>query len=205
MKIAGIQFDIAWESPSTNFSTVRRLASMAKEQGASWVVLPEMFATGFSMNADAMAQHAEEIQGFLQGIAAELGLWVVGGYAEPTSGRPRNAAVIVSPKGEEVLPLSEDSPFYLWGRNGEVRFGRPNLHLRTRWGSSDPLHLLRPSLPRDLSSCHSTDRSLSSHRQLAHLAKTSLDRSDESTGHRKPSLCPRRQSSGSWGQLGISR
>ncbi|WP_235298577.1 nitrilase family protein [Portibacter marinus] len=51
MKIAYIQYDIAWESPGENR---QRIEGMLEDQNQSFdlLVLPEMFTTGFSMNTE---------------------------------------------------------------------------------------------------------------------------------------------------------
>ena len=44
------QLDIAWEDKAKNFKRVRTLLDRAKCPPGLWWFLPEMFATGFSMN-----------------------------------------------------------------------------------------------------------------------------------------------------------
>ena len=50
MKIACVQFDIAWENPHANYGDVRSLLGAASLPPGSLALLPEMFSTGFSMN-----------------------------------------------------------------------------------------------------------------------------------------------------------
>ena len=83
MKVAGLQTDIAWEDPAENFRRAGDLARQATDQGARLIVLPEMFATGFTMNAVAAAKHAAETRSFLAGLAGDLGAFVAGGFVEP--------------------------------------------------------------------------------------------------------------------------
>ena len=52
MRVAGVQFDIAWEEPAENFLRAAPLLERAAAAGAHLVALPEMFNTGFSMNAE---------------------------------------------------------------------------------------------------------------------------------------------------------
>jgi predicted amidohydrolase len=54
MYIACCQFDIAWENKVANFEKVRDLVTAAKLPAGSLLLLPEMFATGFSMNVEAI-------------------------------------------------------------------------------------------------------------------------------------------------------
>ena len=51
-----IQLDIVWEDKAANFDRVRSLLAAAPPSPGSLVVLPEMFATGFSMNLNITRQ-----------------------------------------------------------------------------------------------------------------------------------------------------
>lgn len=59
LKIALIQYDIQWENKSSNLSYIDQLLN-TQYQGEDLIILPEMFSTGFSMNAQL---HAESIEG----------------------------------------------------------------------------------------------------------------------------------------------
>ncbi len=124
MRVTGIQNDIAWEDPSANFAALRPRLSRAAEEGARLCVLPEMFATGFSMAADVIAPWAGEIRAFLAEEASRLGLWILGGFAEPGDPRPRNAAALFDPRGRERLLYHKIHPFSLAGENEIFEPGR---------------------------------------------------------------------------------
>jgi predicted amidohydrolase len=111
--VAGIQFDIAWEDPTESFARVAPLIQQAVEEGARLIALPEMFATGFSMRSEAMADHASTIRTFLAGTASAYEVWVVAGFAEPGDARPANACSVYSPEGDEVLHYRKIHPFSL--------------------------------------------------------------------------------------------
>jgi omega-amidase len=104
MRIYGCQLDIAWENKSENFSRIRALLNKRRLSPNSLVVLPEMFATGFSMNADAIAEDADgPTDGFLRELAREKGVFVLGGLARSASrGRILNEAVCIAPSGRRV-------------------------------------------------------------------------------------------------------
>jgi predicted amidohydrolase len=110
--VAGLQLDIEWESPEENFA---RATALAEGTDARLLVLPEMFATGFSMDAAKVAPHAERIRAFLGDLALQRGAWVMGGYAEPgeAGGRPRNACSLYDPAGKEQLRYHKIHPFSL--------------------------------------------------------------------------------------------
>lgn len=115
MIVAGLQFDLAWENPDENFGRAELLAENAVASGARLLALPEMFATGFSMRSEAMAEHAPRIRGFLADLAARHSVWVVGGFAEPGKKRPANACAVISPGGEEAFVYRKIHPFTLAG------------------------------------------------------------------------------------------
>ena len=116
MIVAGLQLDIAWEAPDENFARATALAEQAARDNARLLVLPEMFATGFSMDAEVIARHAERIQEFLGKLAERLDVWVMGSYAEPGN-RPRNACSLYDPQGNEQLRYHKIHPFTLAGEN----------------------------------------------------------------------------------------
>ena len=116
MIVAGLQTDIAWENPGENFRRVRTMTTaLSSGPGARphLLVLPEMFATGFSMEAEKMAAFADEIRRFLSTLARDFSVHVLAGYAEPAHPRPANACSIFDPAGEEVLHYRKLHPFSL--------------------------------------------------------------------------------------------
>ncbi|MFV2073567.1 MAG: nitrilase-related carbon-nitrogen hydrolase [Thermoanaerobaculales bacterium] len=113
MIVSGLQLDIAWEEPVENLRRAARLAAQAAAEGARLLVLPEMFATGFSMRAEAMAEHAPAVRAFLSETAVRHDVWIVGGFAEPGERRPANACSLVAPDGSERLHYRKIHPFTL--------------------------------------------------------------------------------------------
>jgi predicted amidohydrolase len=117
MRIAGIQTDIAWEDPPENFRRVRGMARDAAARGARLLVLPEMFATGFSMDSELVAGVGGKTRSFLATLARELDVFVLGGYGEPATPRPANACSIFDPQGEEILHYRKIHPFSMAGED----------------------------------------------------------------------------------------
>lgn len=117
MKVAGIQMELAWENPKENFRRVRTLAEKASEEGARLVVLPEMFATGFSMNAELISGFAEETRAFLSVLAEDLSSFILAGYVEPAAPKPANACSIFDPTGSEILHYRKIHPFSMAGED----------------------------------------------------------------------------------------
>lgn len=123
MIVAGLQLDIVWERPDENFRRAETAAEAAIASGARLLVLPEMFATGFTMNAAAAVAAAEAARAFLAGLARGRGVWVVGGYADTVDGRPRNRCALVSPQGTEALLYDKLHPFTLAGEDQHYAAG----------------------------------------------------------------------------------
>lgn len=113
MRVAGVQLEIAWEDPRTNLRRVEPLIASAAGGGARLVVLPEMFATGFTMAAAEAAAHADQIRGSLAELARCHGIWLLSGYAEPGARRPFNACSLMSPEGAEAIHYRKIHPFSL--------------------------------------------------------------------------------------------
>lgn len=113
LTVAGVQPDIAWEQPDANLRQADEAVARAAADGARLVVLPEMFATGFSMNAPAMARHADQIGRWLAEAARRHGVWVLAGLAVPGEARPRNEARLVDPEGQLRAAYHKVHPFTL--------------------------------------------------------------------------------------------
>jgi omega-amidase len=117
VKISAVQFDIAWENKVANFAKVRALLQAIPPARGSLIVLPEMFATGFSMNLAATRQGAaREDESFLADLAREHGSFIVGGIvSDGSSGMGRNEAVAFSSEGTLVARYTKIHPFSLGG------------------------------------------------------------------------------------------
>ena len=105
MKIAAIQSDIAWEDPEANFARLRPWIAAAAAAGARLCVLPEMFASGFSMATERIREPpGGPSTRFLAEQAQQHGLWVCGSLPELPAGaaRPFNTLVLADPRGELV-------------------------------------------------------------------------------------------------------
>lgn len=125
MKLIGLQTDIAWENKQANFEKVRRLIKMSAPEPDSLVVLPEMFATGFSMNTAAVAEsYGAETEQFLSGLAKEQSIYLVAGAALCGSqGRPRNKALVFEPSGKLLGFYAKMRPFSPGGEHEHYAAG----------------------------------------------------------------------------------
>lgn len=135
VNVIALQLDIAWENKAANFEKVRRLLTDTAPENNSLIVLPEMFATGFTMNTEAMAElYGGETEQFLARTAKTFGVFLLAGAAmRGRDGRVRNKALVFSPAGELVAFYAKMHPFTLGGEADHYVAGeRP---LAVRWGA----------------------------------------------------------------------
>lgn len=112
LRASCVQFDIAWHDPRANFTAVRRLLRNSDAPRPDLLALPEMFATGFSMDARTVAGHAHASQAFLTDLAADLPCRALGGVANlAPDGRGVNEAVLFAPDGAQKLRYAKMHPF----------------------------------------------------------------------------------------------
>jgi predicted amidohydrolase len=132
MYVAGVQLDIVWENKTANHEKVRALVSAAKLPKGALVALPEMFATGFSMNVAEIAQTEQrETETFLAGLAKELGIFVCGGVVVRASdGRGLNQSVTFAPDGALVARYSKIHPISYGGETEQYQGGSEILTYR---------------------------------------------------------------------------
>ncbi len=105
MRVAAVQHDIVWEDPARNFERLAPLVAEAAHTGARLVALTEMYATGFSMAAERIAEDAAGPSAeFLTEQAKQHQVWVCASV--PTKARPKapsplptNTFVLASPDG----------------------------------------------------------------------------------------------------------
>jgi predicted amidohydrolase len=103
VKVAAVQHDIMWEDPSATQRRVAPMIAAAAGAGARLVVLAEMYATGFSMAAERIAEPPDgPSTAFLQDQAITHGVWVCASV--PTRDRavrrPVNRLVLAHPDGQ---------------------------------------------------------------------------------------------------------
>ncbi len=125
MNVIAVQLDIAWENKADNFARVRKLLETAVPQPGSLVAMPEMFATGFSMNTKAIAEaYGGETETFLSRTAKEFGVWLLAGAAmRGRDGRVRNKALVFSPAGELAAFYAKMRPFTPGGESEHYTAG----------------------------------------------------------------------------------
>ena len=125
MNVIAVQLDPAWHDRHANHAKVRALLSAAHVPAGSLVVLPEMFATGFSMDVQAAADADGATEAFLAQIAREYDAAVLGGLVTRCDdGRGRNEAVVALPGGQTLLRYQKIHPFTFGGEPRHYVGGR---------------------------------------------------------------------------------
>ena len=104
MRVAGLQCELAWEDPEANRRRLRPRIDRAAADGARLIVLPEMWPTGFSMDAARIAEdEGGASERFLADCARETGAALAGSVAQRrlagVPGRPRNVFLLALPDG----------------------------------------------------------------------------------------------------------
>jgi omega-amidase len=119
MSILCVQLDIVWEDKPANHAKVRRLLDEARPAPSSLVLLPEMFATGFSMNVAGISDsQTHQTQQFLGELARDLGVFVLGGVVSTApDGRGRNEALLCGPDGQQAARYQKLHPFTFGGES----------------------------------------------------------------------------------------
>ncbi len=137
MKLAAIQMDVQWEAPEVNLRRTALRVAEATQAGAEVVVLPEMFSTGFTMDAVKAAESGESTLLALQEMARENGVALIAGIVEAAlndAARPRNLCVVLDANGCEMGRYRKIHPFTLAGEQKSYDAGTELLTLSMTQG-----------------------------------------------------------------------
>ncbi len=99
LKVALIQTDLAWEDITANLAMLEEKIAALPEP-ADVIVLPEMFSTGFSMNAPVLAEAMNlTTTRWLKMMAAQTQALVIGSFQAKEAGNFYNRLLCVRPEG----------------------------------------------------------------------------------------------------------
>lgn len=120
MKVYAFQTDIVWEDKEANFRKIEQLTRQTDPSPGSLLVLPEMFATGFSMNAPLTQEPSDgPTSDFLKNWAKETQCHVLAGLTiSQENGKPTNEALLLTPEGKVHGHYQKIHPFSM-GKEGE--------------------------------------------------------------------------------------
>jgi predicted amidohydrolase len=128
MIVAAVQHDIHWEDAAATRKHVTPLIAQAAEAGAGLIALTEMYATGFSMHPERIAEEeGGPNEQFLLDQAAISGAHLIASIAQRgRDGRYRNNAVVAGPDGS-VARYAKIHPFSYAGEHERYSAGESYL------------------------------------------------------------------------------
>lgn len=129
LRLAAIQHDPAWQDRDANLTALRDPVAAAAAAGARLIVLPELFATGFSMDTERIGEPQDgPTATWLREQAAEHQVWLAGSVAEvrPGDDRPGNVCLLVAPDGA-THRYAKIHPFIMAGEPDHFRAGDAHL------------------------------------------------------------------------------
>lgn len=124
MKVSIVQHDIVWEDAAATHAHVAPMIAKAAGDGARVIVLSEMFATGFSMRPERMAEdEGGPSEQFLLAQAREHDAYLIASIAQRgPDGRYRNNGVVAAPDGS-VRRYAKIHPFSYSGEHEHYAAG----------------------------------------------------------------------------------
>ena len=105
LRVAGIQHDICWEDREATLARLEAPVSAAAAGGARLVVLTEMFAVGFTMHTERVAEPPDgPTTAWLSAQARRRDIWICGSVPvqAPGQDRPTNRLVLAGPDGQQI-------------------------------------------------------------------------------------------------------
>jgi predicted amidohydrolase len=145
-----IQMDIAWEDKQANYERAERLISRAGPAPGDFILLPEMFDTGFSFNVERTSDSNVATANFLAELARDHEVYVQGARTvlEPGASHAENRATIIDPSGRILADYAKIHPFSL-GKEHE-RFRGGSKVMTWQWGSEGSALRVCPAICYDL-------------------------------------------------------
>lgn len=100
LTIALGEYDTGWHNPEQSLKRAGDIATQARTAGAQLLVLPEMCASGFTMDAKEFAEPEDGPSAkSLSRMAVENQLWIVAGLAMRRGKKYVNSALTFAPDG----------------------------------------------------------------------------------------------------------
>lgn len=98
MKVCLLQTDIFWEEKEANMASIEE--NLSEVEDVDWIVLPEMFTTGFSVNTKSLAEHKETTTfKWMKQQAQRYNAVVSGSFITKSAEGILNTLLSVSPDG----------------------------------------------------------------------------------------------------------
>ena len=123
LKVAIIQSDLVWENPKQNrLNFTKKIKDITG--GIDLIILPEMFSSGFTMNASAVA---ETMQGetvlWMKDLASKKNTAIIGSLVISEAGNFHNRLLFVEPSGK-ITHYDKRHTFTLVGEDDVYTAGK---------------------------------------------------------------------------------
>jgi len=137
MKISLIQTSLTWEDPQANRANFEKLINSI--DATDLIILPEMFATGFTMKPEAVAETMKgETTAWMKRMAAVKDCAVTGSLVISENGKYYNRLLFVYPDGE-IKTYDKKHLFSLAGEEKAYTAGSDKLIVEYRGWKICPL------------------------------------------------------------------
>jgi predicted amidohydrolase len=131
------QIDVALGEPETNLEKVRVLAAQAAQRGSHFLVLPELWSTGYDLeHAGRYATKTDEgVFAAVAELARQHGLYILGSCLSLLGeGQYGNTAVLFNPMGQALGSYSKIHLFRLMEEEQYLTAGDELTLVETAWG-----------------------------------------------------------------------
>ncbi len=127
LRISLIQMDVIWENPVSNRLKLERLMEPLYGE-TDLIVLPEMFSTGFSMNAKTLAESMDgETVSWMRKHAKKLGIAIAGSLIIKENNHFYNRFLFITPSDEihyydkkHLFSIGEENQYFSHGNKRVV-------------------------------------------------------------------------------------
>ena len=125
LKIALIQSDLVWENPKQNrINFTKKIEAIS--EAVDLIVLPEMFTSGFTMNAKGVSETMDgETMRWLKGLALKTNAAITGSLVISENNTFYNRSVFVHPSGK-IDTYDKRHTFTLAGEHKVYTAGKTN-------------------------------------------------------------------------------
>src|SRR4051812_45628722 len=111
MRVHLCQLGLVWHDRPANHAAAQRMIESAHPAPGDLVVLPEMFAVGFSMDVAAIADCNGVTADFVRSLAKRFGITIIAGNVIQPDDRGRNQALVAGPDGALLATYHKLHPF----------------------------------------------------------------------------------------------
>lgn len=119
-----LQLDLAWQDRTANHAQMERMLCDEPISPGELIVLPEMCASGFTMDLDAAAEDAAlPTTSLIKRLARENAVTIVAGTVRRPDHLGRNQAIVAGPDGKIIAEYTKIHPFTFAGEDAKYAPG----------------------------------------------------------------------------------